>query len=1110
MDIGAWLRNVGLERYEPAFRENQIDAEALPRLTPEDLTALGVTAIGHRRKLLDAIAALRDGHPAPASGPLVADGPELDKDAAAPTLPAGERRQVAVLFADLAGYTALSQELDAEEVHALLGRFFELVDGIVKDYGGTVDKHIGDCVMAVFGAPVAHGNDPERAIRAALDIRVRVPLLRAELGRTFGVHIGIASGQVVASATGSGDHLEYTVTGDSVNLASRLTDSAKVDEILISDAIQRALSERLECDEVDPLAVKGFAAPIQAWRLRDWRQATAARRRACVGRRAEVHQFEGALTACLETCCGQAVYVRGEAGIGKTRLIEEFLSMAEASGFACHMSLVLDFGTGTGRDAIRLLVRGLLGLAPDASLEDARAAAGRALIEELLEVDQQVFLNDLLDLPQPPALRAFYDAMDNPSRHRGKSKVVAGLVERVARRRPLMLAVEDIHWADPLTLQHLAHVTASVADCPALLVMTSRLEGDPLDQSWRSAIGISPLTTVDLGPLRRQDAELLAEAYVRRNAAWARQCVERAAGNPLFLEQLLRYTEDSMPAGMPGSLQNLVQARMDRLCPADKAALQAASIFGQRFSLEALRYLIERSDYSCAELVAHFLVRSRPEGFLFTHALIRDGVYDSLLKSRRRELHRRAADWFAERDGVLHAEHLDRAEALEAPRAYLDAARAQAGEHRFERARQLAERGLALAREPADLFALSCFKGDVFHKLGSMPDAKAAYELALRQASDEHGRCQAWLGLAAVKRITDDFEGALADLERAEAAAAKLELVPERARIHLLRGNLYFPRGEIDSCLAEHRRGLEFAHQAGSTELEASALSGLGDVEYVRGRMISAAERFDQCVSVCQRHGYTWIEVTNLAMRGISRFYDADLRGALGDALAAAEAGRKLGHHRGEMIARIIAAEMRANLLELTAAKLELERVDVLVQRLGARRFEALRLNCLAKVLRAEGRRSEALPLLQRSVAIGRETGLSFSGPSSLGALALTTDDSEVRDQALVEGEALLRAGSVAHNHFRFCRDAIETTLSAGEWERAEHFAAILEDFTRPEPLGWAQFYIARGRALATHGRGRREGALLAEIERLAEDARQTGLRLALPALEEALATRHS
>jgi class 3 adenylate cyclase/tetratricopeptide (TPR) repeat protein len=1102
VDIAAWLRDLGLERYLEALRDNEIDATVLLTLTADDLKELGVDAIGHRRKLLNAIAILRD-NSVPQGIPTVAADP-AGPIGSPRLLPDAERRQVTVLFADLAGYTRLSNELDAEEVHNLLGRFFGLADGIVNRYGGTVDKHIGDCVMAVFGAPVAHGNDPERAIRAALDIRHGMPALGDDLGCPIGVHIGIASGQVVASSTGSGDHLEYTVTGDSVNLASRLTDAAEAGQILISDTIRQALSDRLSCHEVEPLSVKGFAAPIRAWQLHQWRERAGRQQWTFVGRRVELGQLKAASMACRATGCGHSLYIRGEAGIGKTRLIEEFRSVAEAAGFTCHTSLVLDFGTGTGRDAIRLLVRGLLGLTPDAAEKHARAATERASAEGLVEADQRVFLNDLLDLPQPPALRALYDAMDNPSRNRGKSETLACLVERMARKSPLVLVVEDVHWADLLTMQHLRQLTATVGQCPALLVMTSRLEGDPIDRAWRSEI-VGPLMTIDLGPLRQEEAETMAGAYIDRSLELTKRCVERAAGNPLFLEQLLRYAEDSASAGIPGSVQNLVQARMDRLQPPDKMALQAASIFGQRFSLEALRFLIERPDYSCTGPAEHFLVRPHVGEFLFAHALIRDGVYESLLRARRRELHRRAAQWFAGRDAVLHAEHLDRAEAPEAARAYFDAARAQAGEHHYERARQLTERGLALAREQADLFALMCFKGGILHNLGSPPEAKSAYEAALRTASDERERCQGWLGLAAVKRLLDDFDGAFADLERAEAAAAKLDLPAELARIHFTRGNLYFPRGEIDRCLEAHQRGLEFARQAGSNELEAAALGGLGDAEYVRGRMISAYKRFDRCVSVCRQHGFAWIEVTHLAMRGICRFYDADLREALQDALTAADAARKLGHHRGEMIGRIIASEMLANLGHLARAKVELECVEELVKRLGMRRFDALRLNCLAKVLRAEGRRREALPLVERSVAIGRETGLSFSGPSSLGALALTTEDPEVREQALIEGEALLQAGTVAHNHFRFCRDAIDTMLNVGDWDRAEHFAAILEDFTRPEPLGWTVFYIARGRALAAYGRGSRDGRTTVEIQRLADRARQTGLQLALPALQRPL-----
>jgi tetratricopeptide (TPR) repeat protein len=205
------------------------------------------------------------------------------------------------------------------------------------------------------------------------------------------------------------------------------------------------------------------------------------------------------------------------------------------------------------------------------------------------------------------------------------------------------------------------------------------------------------------------------------------------------------------------------------------------------------------------------------------------------------------------------------------------------------------------------------------------------------------------------------------------------------------------------------------------------------------------------------------------------------------------------------MVAHMIAAEMHANLDELAAAKAQIAEVEVLAERLGSKRFESLHLNCHAKALRAEGRRAEALKLLERSLAISRETSLGFSGPSVLGALALTTDDAQVRRDAIAEGERLLQAGSVAHNHFRFYRDAIDACLRAEEWDEAERLAAALEDFTRPEPLSWTDFYIARGRALAAWGRGPKDAAARARLEHLAGEARRTGLHLALPAMEAAL-----
>ncbi len=209
MNVEAWLTDLGLEHYADAFRENGVDPSLLPELTNEDLKDLGVERLVDRKTILKAIARLSESEDEPAAEP------------SALTTIAGERRQVTVLFADIAGYTKLSSELGAEETHALLNRYFGAVDGVVESYGGSVDKHMGDNVMAVFGAPIAHDDDPLRAVHAALDIHERMAPLSEEVGHRLSPHIGIASGQVVASGTGSDAHSEYTVTGDSVNLASR-------------------------------------------------------------------------------------------------------------------------------------------------------------------------------------------------------------------------------------------------------------------------------------------------------------------------------------------------------------------------------------------------------------------------------------------------------------------------------------------------------------------------------------------------------------------------------------------------------------------------------------------------------------------------------------------------------------------------------------------------------------------------------------------------------------------------------------------------------------------------------------------------------------------------
>jgi tetratricopeptide (TPR) repeat protein len=877
--------------------------------------------------------------------------------------------------------------------------------------------------------------------------------------------------------------------------------------------VQRALVGRLEGIETEPLQVKGFAAPVRAWRLQGLRAAPD--RRKFVGRPAERHQFDAALAACRAAGRGQAIFVRGEPGIGKTRLTEEFQHAARDAGFGCYAGFVLDFGSGSGRDAIRQLVRSLVGLDLTAEASAARAAAATAVAEGLVTENDAVFLYDLLDIAQPTEQRALYDAMDAPTRERGRRATVAALVRNLSARTSLMLLLEDLHWADAAALAHASELAATVGGCPAILVLTSRTEADPLDHAWRGTLGDTPLTTVDLGPLRRDEALALAGALANNTSQdVARACVERAGGHPLFLEQLLRSAADPSvrapdgAADIPTAIQSVVLARLDALAPRDRQGLRAASVLGQRFTLDAVRHLLSDPNYSCATLVEHHLVRPQGDGFLFTHALIREGVYSSLLKPQRQALHRRAADWNAGRDAVLRAEHLDRADDPEAPRAYLVAAQEQAAAFRYDQALQLVENGLARASERADICALTLLKGQLLHDLGAIADSIGAYETVLQIATDEVERCRAWLGLAQGMRITDRLPEALATLEKAEVAATSCDLRPELAQIHHLRGNLYFPLGRLDDCRREHELALDEARRCGSLELEALALGGLGDSEYVRGRMRTAYECSRRCVDLARAHGFGRIEVANLPMVAVSQMYCGDLRDALSQAIAGVEAAGRVGHFRAQMVVLQVGGICLLEMGEMARAKQLFEQARPIIQRLGAWRFEPISLLWIAKIIAIEGQYAEAIQLLERAVMVSRETGPKFAGPYALGALAGVTRDAEVRQTALAEGERLLVAGCVSHNYFWFYRHAMEAALDSGEWDEVDRYSASLETYTRPEPLPWTDFFIARGRALAALGRGRADAAPSAALIRLREEGQRLGLVTALPTIEAALAGR--
>jgi class 3 adenylate cyclase len=331
------------------------------------------------------------------------------------------------MFCDLVGYTRLASKLDPEELHALLERFFAVVDAAVERFGGVIDKHIGDAAMALFGAPLAHGDDALRAVRAALEIQSAVSGTLSAGTEPLSVHVGLALGEVVASSVGSDRHRGYTVTGEAANVAARLLDRAGAGETFVSDEIYRATSQAADYETVGRHSLKGIDDPVQIWRLAGLKR-LAPGTSPLVGRRAELAQCRAVLAAVGESSSGAVVAVRGEPGIGKTRFVEEMQSIAAGLAFERHVGWVLDFGTERGHGAVRTIVGSLLDLARDAPLADLEAAiTARSRANEAS--DDPLYLRDLLEVPQREEDRPLYEAIDRAARARAKERVVADLIE---------------------------------------------------------------------------------------------------------------------------------------------------------------------------------------------------------------------------------------------------------------------------------------------------------------------------------------------------------------------------------------------------------------------------------------------------------------------------------------------------------------------------------------------------------------------------------------------------------------------------------------------------------------------------------------------------------
>lgn len=1120
-DIRTWLEQSGLGRYAEAFEAQDIGVDLLGDLNDADLRELGVASLGDRKRLLKAAAAsaakataVSAATPSEGAGGLAAGTsftrpvPAAREGDSRATHDEGERRHATVMFSDLTGYTALNETFDPEEVEAIMGRVRREAIAVIERHGGRVNQFVGDEVMALFGIPVARRDDPQRAVAAALALHQVVDAIAAEyqqrLGRLLSMHTGIQTGLVIArrSDSRSGD---YALTGDTVNTAARLRALAQPGEIIVSAQTWQQVSDYFQALAGEPIAVKGKERPLVPYRILGPRAVPRVGSRPLVGRADELEQFEAQMEACQNRQHSRLIFVRGDPGMGKSRLVAEFQHAALERGMLVHRTSVMDFGARTGHDAVRALLQSLLGLEPDAD-EDSRHAAIGGFASRHPTAPSR-YLYELLDVTVPGPIRSLLAATDPAQRHKDMLECLRQVVRGAADEAPLMILIEDLHWADPATLEQFGAIAAMTLQLPLLVVMSTRFAGDPTVGEWRASLHGLPVSSMDLGPLRPEDAIQLAAGAATISAALLQSCVERAEGNPLFLEQLLLNAGEEGAGNLPGSIQVLIQSRMDRLPAADKAALQAAAVWGARVPLEAIRHLLGDPAYDPQTLVEQFLLRPDGDALVFSHALIRDGAYGSLLLARRRQLHRLAAEWVESRDLALAAEHLERAEDPRAPATCLRAALVLKDRFEYGAALALVDRGLRLSQATGAPFDLLLERASLLLELGQPATSLQACGEALSAATGDAEHALGLLAQASACRLLDRLNEGMDLLARAQPLAERAGLVRERARLHHLRGNLMFSLGRIRECRREHELARDLARSCGDAEAEVAALGGLADATYAQGRVRSGHLLFTRCVEMAHERGFLRVEVSYTAMLGWCALYQLDLAGARRAATATIELAertanqrvRMMGYNQRAMVEGWVAGRWRESIGDVDQAL-------AIARQLGSERFQAL-----AKYIRAllhirAGEIEAAGVAVREALVLCGTTGRSFLLPQIMGTMLRMEPDAGRRAELIAEAEGVLEAGAVSHNHLIFYDAAIETALRHRDWPMALRYADRLAAYSAPEPFAWADFLVARARVLVGLGSSGPSEALVRELRRLIRQGEEASADLYLAALRTALA----
>jgi class 3 adenylate cyclase/tetratricopeptide (TPR) repeat protein len=827
-----------------------------------------------------------------------------------------ERKLATVLFVDLVSSTEQLSGVDPEIVRRRVSRFFDQVSHCIVTHGGTVEKFAGDAVMAAFGVPLAHEDDAERAVRAALATLERV--------KELGLHarVGIESGEVVTE-----DEAQSTfATGEAVNLAARLQQQAQPDEILVGPGAFRLVGGRIELEPVAPLDLRGWREPVAAHRVVcavEHGAPVGGLSSALVGRETELDLLENTYTRAVRDGRASLFTVYGDPGVGKSRLAREFVAGLE--GATILSGRCLPYGEGVTYWPLAEMVKASSGITDDDPLDEAEAKL-RACCE-----DEAVA--DLLGLAV-----GVLAAVEGERSQQEIAWAARAWAEQLAQAQPLVLVFEDVHWGEEPLLELVEHLAASVREAPLMLLCLARPELLDIRPSWGG--GRVRATAIELEPLQPKEsaalvAALTADLELPIDTATV---LAKTEGNPLFVEETIRMLAERPRAGterIPDTLQALIAARIDRLPPRERTLLQRAAAMGRLFMLGALEHLSPEMDdvaQSLEELVARDLVVrearatiSGEHAFKFKHVLIREVAYGGLAKSSRADLHHAFAAWLGERAGdellEIRAFHLDQAARLieeldgvvpaelaeQAAEALTSAGRRALSREAFRSARKLLLRAVDLGPTLTRRYfaARAAWRlADMTAVIVEMEEvAKGAREAGERQLEGRaltalaeavlHQRADALTAQRLVTQALDVLEDAPPDI-RFEAfwvasqiatwlgdstafeRWAKLGLESARAAerkdleaivTHSLAAS-YLVRLELDEAEPLVERVGALAAESGSLFSQANALSVRGSLENYRNRYPEAEEAFAAARELYAEIGNTAREAGTTMMLG--------------------------------------------------------------------------------------------------------------------------------------------------------------------------------------------------------------------------------------------------